>query len=855
MVQTTDPTALYARLAQAATPGDLCLALCRLGDAHRERLELEAAAAAYEGALRLGPSAQASLGRGVVALIRGEPSVEAYFQAALTGFVEAGDAAGAATAEGNLGAVALGAGRVAEAEARQRAALSRLEEAGLPADPLILCNLGRALGAAGAEAEATDALERAADLAERLGRGAVAGMAWLSLGELHGGAGRPVEATGAFTSALGQLSHPSERARALLGLMAARHRLGDPGGAADALEAALPALRASIPVDALVAHLVNLGGLRYQAQDPAGAAAHLDEAAALLPPALAATTLARRLRHNRGLTLIATGRLAEARADLSEAARLARLDATPPDLARVLGALVDAARMSGDLDAALEAQAEIAALQQATGARVAEVGMVAAAVEDRSLNISTASLRRRPRDRSGPVLMLAPPAHGATGPLFPRGAVSVASFLQHHGVPAAVLPLAHVSEPHLPAAEAARRVQAALRDAMHSLRPRAVGISVTFSYLYPQGLALAEAIRALDAEVPILMGGPHVTYQDEECLRECAAIDVVVRGEGEWTALELVRALEAGRDLSEVQGVTWRAPDGSIRKNPKRPLGSVLELPPEDFGLLPASFCQIMDITALTSRGCAYRCRFCHEFRYWGGVVREHPVERVIAEMDRLARYGNTLQGIDDSMLDMRTPFFHALVDALGQSPHLSPNFGLLTRLDTITEEGAAAMRKAGMRWVCVGVESGSQKVLNTMNKEIRVEQIRDGLVLARRAGLSASGFLIIGHPGDNPEESAVTRGFVDQLFRDDLINWLDLSTFSPYPGTPYHSAPERHGVEILVRDWNLWRRTNRPVAQLTDYPAEQIYLNLLAMLRVQDQHVRGRPGPPALGSGSGGVG
>ena len=130
--------------------------------------------------------------------------------------------------------------------------------------------------------------------------------------------------------------------------------------------------------------------------------------------------------------------------------------------------------------------------------------------------------------------------------------------------------------------------------------------------------------------------------------------------------------------------------------------------------------------------------------------------------------------------------------------------------------------------------------------------QIRAGLELARGAGLSASGFLIVGHPGDNEQESAVTRGFVDRLFQDELIPWLDLSTFSPYPGTPYFNQPERHGIEILVRDWNLWRRTNRPVAQLVNYPAEAIYLNLLRLLAVQDAHVRGRIGPPALGSGAG---
>lgn len=846
---------LYSRLGTAlAGPSDWGLALVRLGDLHRERGEYALAAEAYAGALAAGPSGRASLGAGVVALVTGDPGAERHLEAARDRLLVEGDPAGAAWAEGNLAAAALHRGAAGAAARHARSALARLAAAELPPEPLTLCNLGRALHKGGERDAAREALSAARVAAQAQGRPSAAGLASLAEGELEAGAGRWAEAAQAFEAALPDLA-VTDHARACLGLAGARHAAGDGPGAAAAYEAALPVLRVAASPEDLATTLVNLGGLQYQGRDPARAVVLLDEAAGVFPQSLSGGAVEQRLRQNRGLALIAVGRLPEATVELDRAAQLAQALGDTDALMQVQGARVDVLRFAGALPEAILLQGAVVALEETHGLRVREAGMMYTPVEDRSLNISTAALRRRRGSRSGPVLFIVPAAHGATGPLFPRGAVSVASFLQAHGVPAVVLPLAHVAEPHLSPGEAAERVSRAIRDAVESLSPRAVGVSVTFSYLYPAGQSVAAAVRALDAQVPILIGGPHVTYQDEACLRETPAIDVVVRGEGEWTALALIRALDTGGDLSEVAGITYRAPDGSVRVNPKRPLGDVLTLPAEDFGLLPRRFVEVMDITALTSRGCAYRCRFCHEFRYWGGVVREHPVARVVAEMDRLAAYGNHLQGIDDSMLDMRTPFFQELVSALGRSPHLHPNFGLLSRLDTLTEEGARQMREAGMRWVCVGVESGSQRVLDTMNKAITVPQIEAGLRLAQAGGLSASGFLIIGHPGDSPEEGAVSRGVVDRLFADGLLQWLDLSTFSPYPGTPYFNAPEKHGLEILTRDWSLWRRTNRPVAQLQGYSAEQIYLDLLRMLDVQDRHVRGRAAPPSLGSGAGASG
>jgi radical SAM superfamily enzyme YgiQ (UPF0313 family) len=376
-------------------------------------------------------------------------------------------------------------------------------------------------------------------------------------------------------------------------------------------------------------------------------------------------------------------------------------------------------------------------------------------------------------------------------------------------------------------------------DAVTTLRPRAVGISVTFSFLYPRGLAIARCAKAAAPAVPVVIGGPHVTYWDRECLAEAPEIDVVVRGEGEWTALELLRAWEAGAGLADVLGITWRDPGGGIRRNPRRPLGDVRELAEVDFGLLPAAFAARMEISGLTSRGCTFRCRYCHEFRYWGGSVREHAVARVVGEMERVARdHGNVMAGIDDSMLNMQTPYFLELIDALARSPWLPERFGFLTRVDTLSAEGLAAMVRAGMRGLSVGLESGSDKVLAAMNKGVTREQALAGLRLARDAGVNVSSFYIVGHPGDDAAESERTIDFVDRLFADQLTQWIDVALFTPYPGTPFFTSPDKHGVRILTLDWTRWRRTNRPVAELDGYPASAIYLAYLRTLEVQARHL-----------------
>ena len=843
-----------ARAGQPPASADLARLLLRHGELLRQAGDPQGGRAAYQGAAALGLEGPSQLGLGLCALAMGDVAqARSAFHQARSSPEAAQDPSLAAVALGNLAALELGEGRAEQAAEGFERALDSLEAADKD-DPWLRCNAARAQAALGRQEHALERCRAAVAAARQAQDPLAEGLAWALEGDLRQLAGQlevAGEALVAAEEAYGRAGNPQGRLRIQVALGGLRYQQGRLDEAEGLWSAALPAARTWSAPGERIKLLVNLGGLHHQRCDSAAALSVLDEALACWPAALSAPLLRTRLRANRGLALLGLGRCHEARDDLVRARDGYRAAGDARGLLHQLTALSNLHRYQGDLEGAIAYQRELSELERAHGLRAEEPGgLLYSTLGDRSLNVFRdgrpltgqpgRGLEQGATGRGlGPVLLLAPPAYGAYGALFPRGLVAVGSFLEQHGVPTKVLPLAHFVDDYEGASRVRQRTRALLADALGELKPRMVGISAGFTYLYPRALELVRMLRELDERVPVVLGGSHVTFWDRECLAEAPGVDAVVRGEGEWTALELVRCLERGGDLGALKGLTWRDEEGELHRNPARPLGDLGELPDIDFSLLPRRFCQGMEISAITSRGCAYRCRFCHERRLWGGVVRHHPVARVLGEMERMGRdYGNPLRGVDDSMLSMDQPYFYELMEGLGRCRHRLPNFGLLTRLDTICTDGLRAMKRAGLGWLSVGAESGSPRVLEAMNKGITPELALRSLSLARDAQVSATVYFIVGHPGDDPQQSSITHDFADRLFREGLCGWLDLSIFTPYPGTAFFRHPERHGVEILTRDWTLWRRSNRPVAQLRDYRASEIYLSYLQLLALQDRHL-----------------
>ncbi|MEN6475953.1 MAG: radical SAM protein [Syntrophaceae bacterium] len=411
---------------------------------------------------------------------------------------------------------------------------------------------------------------------------------------------------------------------------------------------------------------------------------------------------------------------------------------------------------------------------------------------------------------------------------FPRGILEMAGFLEANGCPTAILPLSYylggIDLTQGFTSEQVALIEDMLRETLQQTGASVVGISNSFTPDYPSCVKILELCKRIDGRLATVIGGPHVSFMDRESLSS-PFVDVVVRGEGEWSMLELLCALKAGTDLAAVDGITFRQ-DGRIIRNPDRSLGDMAEIPPIDLDLLPYDLLHTAQIYGISTRGCAYRCRYCVESAFWR-KKRNYTVKRLVDEMEVLdKRFGNKILGFFESMLDAdSTQLFHLCDEIVARGITLSEKFNFHVRPDSVSRERIAAVRRAGMNWASMGVESVSPQVLKMMNRaNLNRDCIVDACRILRAQGVHVHTYWIVGHPGDTLEESEDSFAFLRYLIENELCQTAEAMIFQPYPGTCFFAEPRKYGVEILEPDWNHWRRfDSRPVYQLTDFKAEDI--------------------------------
>jgi radical SAM superfamily enzyme YgiQ (UPF0313 family) len=403
-----------------------------------------------------------------------------------------------------------------------------------------------------------------------------------------------------------------------------------------------------------------------------------------------------------------------------------------------------------------------------------------------------------------------------------RGALSMASYLESKGYPTGIIPLSYYlgfkkDWSHI-------EVRSILENIFQDCDPIFVGVSNQFTGDYTTCLEILKTCKQINKNLITVIGGVHVTFLDKECL-ESPDVDIVVRGEGEWTLLELIGALEKGTDLESIHGISF-IKNGEFIRTADRSLGDLNELPPLDFNLLPADFVKQVFVHGMMNRGCDFNCSFCGESAFWK-KRRSFPVQRVIEEMETLDRvYGNPMCALDDSMGYIGSkPFAELCQEIRTRRIRLHRNFYIMSRVDSFDERDLKNLEGTGIRYVQLGIESASPKVLKMMNKKTSREKIIDCCVRLRKNGLEPYGLWMIGHPGDNPVEAEFSLNTLEYLLQNDLLGKVEISIFAPCPGTKFFAQPEKYGIEILTKDWSKWHQyyIDKPVCQLKEFPAEEI--------------------------------
>ncbi len=406
--------------------------------------------------------------------------------------------------------------------------------------------------------------------------------------------------------------------------------------------------------------------------------------------------------------------------------------------------------------------------------------------------------------------------------IFPRGLMQIACFLQESGCSVSVLPSSHALGYKRTWTDS--DLKDILESAIRESEPRVVGVSNLFTVNHPQCLRILEICKNYDKKLVTVIGGPHVTFLDRVCLQQSPFVDVVVRGEGEWTMLALMSALKDGRDLGSVKGITFRH-NGRIIRSPDRPLGNLNTLPPIDFGMLPSRFVKEARIFGISNRGCRYRCSYCVESIFWG-KKRDFPVEWLLHEIMTLEKdYGVHPEGFLESMIDTESnQFFRLTTELIKHKVSLPPNFYIQVRPDCITEPVIDAIKKVGISNVHLGIESGSPTVRKRMGRLMSNKTMTEACAKLRRKNIYPHTYWIIGHPGDNPQEAEVSLTYLDYLYKNDITRSSDCMVFLPYPGTRFFKEPEKYGVEITSLEWAKWGRCpEMPPSHLTTFAAEDI--------------------------------
>ena len=338
------------------------------------------------------------------------------------------------------------------------------------------------------------------------------------------------------------------------------------------------------------------------------------------------------------------------------------------------------------------------------------------------------------------------------------------------------------------------------------LDPDIIGItSMTFTFLY--ALNLAKEIRKV-INKPMVFGGNHATIYPEETLQHLC-VDIVVIGEGENTFLEIVNALsnkniaELQGDLEKIRGIAFRV-NGKARITPPREFIEDLDtLPYPPYELLKDMKyygCNVRTpyMLMLTSRGCSAQCTFCCK-EPWGSRVRYQSPERVVSELEYLVK-GLGIKGVDffDDTFTLNQGRIMEITSLI-KKRRIKFEFSFLTRVDCVEKKLLRELKESGCIILAFGIETGSPRILDKLNKRITVEQIKRAFRMAEEAGIRTVGGFTVGNPSETKEDVYKTI----ELIKSVSIDFVKANILIPYPGSALYNEMLESG--ILKDDY--WRQ------------------------------------------------
>lgn len=418
------------------------------------------------------------------------------------------------------------------------------------------------------------------------------------------------------------------------------------------------------------------------------------------------------------------------------------------------------------------------------------------------------------------ILLINPPA--IRKPDFPPiGLLSLATVLKQNGYTVKILDAALEG-----------MSDSAIVSSAKEFKPDLTGIT-TFIVNERQFLGLTRDLKKAMPSTPVILGGPHASSYPEELMKKEPALDGIVVKEGEITIIELCRAIEGKADWTSILGLVFRNAQGEIVATPPRPVVKNMDdIPFPDRSFLklgayqpiPNMYKRRPTTSAITSRGCPFSCSFCFEAGVLAQKYRRRSPEKVLEEVRYLIReHGIREIAFWDDEFVLNVKWVSIFCDLLIREK-IDITWSCFGRVGSVTAELLQKMAKAGCWSISYGIESGNQELLDFINKESTLEQIRSAVRWTHDAGIETRCSFMLALPKETPEMGQKTVDFAVELD----VDYAQFFATNPLPGTPLYGDSHDLGKWAPgISDYGFSRPARAPFVPY-GYKDEKQILELL---------------------------
>ncbi len=358
-----------------------------------------------------------------------------------------------------------------------------------------------------------------------------------------------------------------------------------------------------------------------------------------------------------------------------------------------------------------------------------------------------------------------------------------------------------------------------LKAELDSFQPTIVGIGA-MTPIIESALKSANVAKQVCPDAKVVMGGPHATFADKQIISDEKDVDIIVRGEGEETLLELAIQSPEMQKIDNIKGIIFRKDNQVIRSQDRPFIQNLDALPLPAYKFIQMKRYRITGMKLLpiiSSRGCPFQCSFCVASQMFGAKYRARSSKNVLDELEWLKNeYDAEGIAFQDDTLTFDKKRAMEICDGMIERKLKLP-WGCSSRADVVTKEVLAKMAEAGCDEICFGVESGCQRIRDSLKKKVTTEQCENAIKWAKEAGIFVTVSVILGYPGETKETLRESLEFVRQVEPDDV--WLCHAT--PYLGTELRALVESNGWK-MSEDWKLYNTMN-PIFEDPLLPAKEI--------------------------------